>query len=217
MNFETNRGQTPPTSQFPPVHARNRKVAHRFVHISGPTVPDYTCELVGIDAGSLHIRSERRIADASPVTIAFDHIQLSGAVAGCQPVGEDWEISISLTLSRRREARIALTEGLAVGIVGEKGTTLCQATVIDVSPSGMGLRVSQPISLATRVCVEMESEMILGEVRHCHRSADGHFNVGIMIVEVVPDVRTQGAFTVLWDKLRWKLVSGLMGKNTLPR
>jgi hypothetical protein len=169
---------------------------------------------VGIESGSIHIRSEIRIADATQVAVWFDHIQLSGAVTGCQPMGDDWGVSVALGVSRRREVRLSATEHLTVGIVGERGTTACEAAVVNASPSGLGLSTNRPMKLATRIYIETEAEMLLGEVRHCRPTGEGRYSVGVMIVDVVPDARSQGKFSAFWERFRWKLASSVAGKNS---
>ena len=187
--------------------------AKRPVRITGKTVPDGDCELVGIDAGVLYVRSERRMADSSPVTVSFDQTQLSGYVTGCQPVEHEWVISIALASGRRREARIPTGEQFTVGIVSNNGTVRCRGTVTDKSPSGLGLRFSRPIAPGTRIYVEMDSVMALGEVRYCHATTDGQFIAGVAIAEFLPDVRGRNKFTEILDRLRWKLASGFRGKS----
>jgi|SRR6185437_7000297 len=187
------------------------------VHLSGPNVPDVICELLGLDAGILRVRSERRILDASPLTVSFDRIQLSGVVTGCQPIGDEWTVSIALTVSRRREARFPVNRNLTVGIIREGGSEPSLATVVNYSASGFCLGLSHPVKVASRIYVETESEMILGEVRHCYRAGDFQFVIGVLIVEVIPDVRTQGKLVVFWDKFRWRLASAILGSNPLPR
>jgi hypothetical protein len=185
----------------------------RPVRISGRTVPDGDCELVGIDAGAFYVRSERRIAESSPVTVSFEQTELDGYVTGCQPVEHEWVISIALASGRRREARIPTGEQFTVGIVNNNGTTQCLGTVTDRSPSGMGLRFSRPVAPGTRIYVEMESVMALGEVRHCHATTDGQFIAGISIAEFLPDARGRNKFTEIFDKVVCRLSAGIRGKS----
>ena len=185
------------------------------VRISGKNVPDGECELVGIDAGILYVRSERRIADGSPVTVSFDHTQLSGYVTGCQAAEDGWVISVELASGRRSEARIPTGEQYTVGVVGNRGTTRCKGVVIDRSPSGLGLRFARAIAPGTRVYVEMESVMALGEIRHCRPAPEGGFVAGMAIAEFIPDVRSRSKFMEFLHKLRWKLGSGFR-KRTAP-
>lgn len=208
-----NRGDIRRDEAAAPIQVRPRQMVAggNTVHLSGPNVPDYLCQLVGLDAGTLRVRSERRIADASPMTVSFDHIQLAGVVTGCHAMGNDWGVSIALTVTRRREARLAASGRVTVGIVGDAGTTSWPATVTNVSPSGLGLRVPEPVRLASRIYVETETEMIMGEVRHCRPAGDGQFIVGVLIVEVVPDLRTQGRLATFWERVKWRFASRMHG------
>lgn len=192
-----------------------RKSAKRIpVHISGTTIPDCACQLVGVDSGTLYLRSERQIEESSPIKVSFDHVQLSGVVAGCEVAERGWAISVALASCKRRlEARVPGGEIDAVGIVENNGTTVRSCTVVDQSPSGLGLRLNRTIETGSRVCVETQSMMIFGEVRYCRPTLDGRFVAGIMIVEVVPDVNSQNPFSVMLNNLRWKLASSIRGKD----
>jgi hypothetical protein len=53
--------------------------------------------------------------------------------------------------------------------------------------------------------VETESEMLIGEVRHCRPAAGGDFVAGMMLIEVVKDARIQGQFASLWGSMRRRL------------
>jgi len=184
------------------------------VHISGTAVPDCFGELADIDAGTVYVRAERQIPDSSPVVISFQHTQLSGIVAGCQPAGEEWIVSIALSACKGRlDERIAHGEAGILGVVEGDRTSLHQCTIIDTSAFGMGLRLGFPVATGARICVETESMMVFGEVRHCHSKPDGEFIAGILIVDVVPDTRTESKFSVILNNLRWKLASSIRGRD----
>ncbi len=193
---------------------RTQSVQRIPVHISGQDVPDTPCELVGIDAGILYVRSERQIPDGSAIVVALDQVQLSGAVAGCQALENDWVISIALASCKRRLVeRIPNGQESVIGVVEGGRADLRPCTIIDTSPYGVGLRVSFPLATGARVCVETETTMIFGEVRHCHPKLDGQFIVGILIIDVVPDVRTENPFSVMLSNLRWRLAKTIRGKD----
>lgn len=204
-----------PVADYAPLrsYARNAARASRaLVHISGTDVPDCFCLLVGIDAGTLFVRSERQIPTSTPIVVAFDHIRLAGVVANCQPTDADWVISVALGSCRRRlEDRVPVGERSVVGIVGPDGTTVVHGTVIDQSSAGLGIRLERSLDTGTRVCVETETLMVFGEVRYCRATADGHFIAGVMIVEVAPDLDSQSAFSVMLHNLRWRLASTIRG------
>lgn len=169
---------------------------------------------MGIDAGTVFVRSDRQIRESTPVVVSFDHIRLSGVVAACQPDGEEWLISIGLGACRRRlEARVPVGERSVIGIVEREGTRVVHGTVIDQSASGLGILVDRPLATGARVCVETESSMVFGEVRYCRPGADGHFVAGVLIVQVAPDLGSQNAFSVMLNNLRWKLASSIRGQE----
>ncbi len=184
------------------------------LYISGQDVPDCPCELVGIDAGLVHVRSERQIPDASAIVVSFEHVRLSGVVAECRPDAAGWIISIALASCKRRlDERIPEGEESAMGVIEGGPTKLIPCTIINTSGFGLGLRLSFPIATGARVCVERKSMMVFGEVRHCHPKLDGQYIAGILIIDVVPDVRSQGAFSVMLNNLRWKLASSIRGRD----
>ncbi len=204
--------ETPSTRAF----ARAKNPPKRVpVDISGQDVPDCPCELMGIDAGTLHIRSERQIPESSSIVVSLDHTQLSGVVVRCQPDREEWIISVALASRKRRlDKRIPQAEECAIAVIDDNRTDLRPCTIIDASPFGLGLRLSFPVKTGARVCVETESTMILGEVRHCQAKAEGVFTAGILVVDVVPDLRTQSPFSVMLQNLRFKLASRIGGRDT---
>ncbi len=157
--------------------------------------------------GFLYLRTDRRIVTGnSAVTISFDQTQLSEYVSNCQRTENAWVITIALASGRRREARIPTGEQFTAGIVSANGTTRCLATVIDKSASGMGLRFSRHVAPGTRIYVEMESVIVLGEVRHCSETTDGQFIAGVLIAEFRPDTRGRNKIEEpIIDKVRWKL------------
>jgi hypothetical protein len=203
-----------PEASAPNRTERRKSPKRTPVHLSGTNVPDCACQLVGIDAGILYLRSDRQIAESSSVMVSFDHVQLSGVVAGCQADERHWVISIALASCKRRlDGRVPAGEKSVIGIVESNGTTLRAGRVIDQSQSGLGLRLDEPMDPGARICVETETMMVFGEVRYCRPTLDGQFVAGVMIVEVVPDVHSQNAFSVMLNNLRWKLASSIRGKD----
>jgi hypothetical protein len=148
------------------------------------------------------------------VVVSFSNTQLSGIVAECRPAGPEWAVSIALSTCRRRlDDRIPLGEESMIGIVKGDGTRLHRCTIVDTSSFGLGLRVSFPIDTGTRICVETDAMIVFGEVRHCHPDPYGQFIAGVLIVDVVPDARTQNKFSVMLNNLRWKLASSIRGRD----
>ncbi len=184
------------------------------LQISGTDVPDCTCQLVGVDAGFLYVRSDRQIPEASAIVVSFDHVQLSGVVAGCQPAMQEWLISIALASSKRRlDDRIPNGQDGIIGIIGHDGVVLRACRVLDTSAFGMGLLLGFSIDPGSRVCVEAGSTMVFGEVRHCNQKLDGQYIAGLLVVDVVQDARDESKFSAILKSLRWKLASSIRGKD----
>jgi hypothetical protein len=186
------------------------------VHISGADVPDLPCELVGVDAGTLYIRGERQIPESSGVLVNLNQVTLPGVIAECQPVENEWMFSIALSSRKRRlDERIPNGQEAAISVVENGRAKLRTCTIVDTSAFGMGLRLGFPLNPGARVCVETESMMIFGEIRHCNPKLNGDYIAGMLIVDVVPDVSRQSPFSIMLNNLRWKLASSIRGRDAV--
>lgn len=175
------------------------------VRISGARIPDLTGELIDIREGVLRIRCDRRLPDGALARISLDQIQICGTVLGCIPMGGDWGVSVALSFSRRREARIPCSGKVTAGVMSAHGAKSYEASLVDVSPSGLSLRLPVPVRIAARIYVETETEMLIGEVRHCRPTDGGDFIAGVTLIEVVKDAHIQGRFASLWGNMRRRL------------
>jgi hypothetical protein len=178
------------------------------VRVFGPRIPDCMGELIDIREGVLRIRCERRLPDGAAARISLDQIQISGSVLSSISMGGDWGVSVALSFSRRREARLPCTGLVRAGVMSSRGARSYKASLVDVSPSGLSVRLPVPVKIATRIYVETESEMLLGEVRHCRPAGGDEFVVGMMLIEVVKDARAEGPLAALWGSMRRRLRLG---------
>lgn len=185
------------------------------VHISGPQVPDCPCELVEVEAGTLFVRVERQIPESSAIVINLNQVKLPGVVSECRPIEDEWLLSIALASRKRRlDERIPNGQEAAIGVVENGQAKLRTCTIVDTSAFGMGLKLAFALNPGARVCVQTESMMIFGEIRHCNPKLNGEFIAGMLIVDVVPDVSRQSPFSIMLNNLRWKLASSIRGNNT---
>ena len=88
-----------------------------------------------------------------------------------------------ISVERRQSARSKVNEPatLTVPQKPELGTLL--GTVIDVSDSGIRVRMARGMDPDTVVEIEAEKVSITGSVRHVHPNADGTFDMGVAITE----------------------------------
>ena len=172
-------------------------------------MPDSSGEIVGMDAGLLFLRSDRRIPESSSIEISFPQVKISGVVENCRRVEADWVISVAMTPGRRRLERMPVGEDTTLAVIENGAATLRRARIVDASGSGMGIRVPRPLTVGLRVCVETQATLVFGEVRYCRHEQKNSFAAGISILEVVPDVRTQSSFSLMLANLRRKVGSRL--------
>jgi hypothetical protein len=86
----------------------------------------------------------------------------------------------ALFIEKRREARYPTNDPADVEVVNG-GTGRCSATVLDVSRSGLRLKLEISINKGAEVRVTLQSNItIYGQIRYC-RPLDGAFDAGILI------------------------------------
>jgi len=77
-------------------------------------------------------------------------------------------------------------EPTPVRIFTEGDPSGIEALVVNVSKSGIGMRIYRRVTSDTKVRVEMKAIVITGSIRHCMSSGDaGWFDVGLQIDTVV--------------------------------
>jgi hypothetical protein len=87
-------------------------------------------------------------------------------------------------IERRREARYPTSDPAAVQILAPDGARV-SATVVNVSRSGLRLKLRAPLAKGMRIeVVVVRKCAIFGEVRYCSRTGDLFF-AGIQIDDVV--------------------------------
>jgi hypothetical protein len=85
---------------------------------------------------------------------------------------------------KRREPRYPVSKVSIVHPVHPVERLRLHAYVMDLSSSGMKLRVERPLDPCTQVQVLLEDVIIFGEVRHCTES-EGRYNVGVLVLDVL--------------------------------
>jgi hypothetical protein len=88
----------------------------------------------------------------------------------------------------RIERRIKIDANAVLNMPALAGPT--QVRVIDMSSSGMGVRIDAPISVGELAYVELEHGVAFGEIRHCTKLDDA-YRAGLFIEEFI--ARTPGA------------------------
>jgi len=89
----------------------------------------------------------------------------------------------ALFLEKRREARYPTNDPAEVEVVNG-GTARVPATVLDVSKSGLRLKLESSINKGAEVKITLQRNVIIfGQIRYC-RPLDGSFDVGVLIQDM---------------------------------
>ena len=97
----------------------------------------------------------------------------------------------ALFFEKRREARYPTSDPAAVQILNETGQL--PATVLDVSRSGVRLRLQAAIPKGAEVKITLQRNVVIfGQVRHCRR-CDSGFDTGVAISDLSQSAGTSAA------------------------
>lgn len=66
----------------------------------------------------------------------------------------------------------------------ERSNRIAHAKIGNVSRSGLRLILSRPVTIATRIEVELPGMIVAGETRYCRAEGPGSFEVGMKIAGV---------------------------------
>jgi hypothetical protein len=91
----------------------------------------------------------------------------------------------------RTEVREAHTESATVSELGSRNPPVLMATTIDLSASGVSLRMDQQFELGALVKIELQDWLLFAEVRNCRPDGRHKFRVGFSVEWKIP--RTSGA------------------------
>jgi hypothetical protein len=88
-------------------------------------------------------------------------------------------------MNHRRESRLAADTPVKFTVLKILGEPTCAGYVIDMSASGLQVKVPLPVPCGAQVKVEASGTIIFGEVCRCEEH-DGAFAIGLMVSELHP-------------------------------
>jgi PilZ domain-containing protein len=94
-----------------------------------------------------------------------------------------------LDVEHRREPRFKPHQPARVKVLGLSPTWEIQATTLDISGSGMGLRSDLPLPCGAPVEIETNGTVSHGTVCRCEPD-DGCYEVGIQVTEIAPVLKS---------------------------
>ena len=82
----------------------------------------------------------------------------------------------------RAEQRVPVKMEATITVAGRNVPQA--ASVIDISPSGLGLTTGEPIAVGEMACVDLGAGLAFGEIRHCEKDHTD-YRVGLRIEEYI--------------------------------
>lgn len=150
------------------------------------------------------------------VSVRFEHVAIQGEVLYCNQKSGGYVTCIGVKPendAHRREPRFPVYQPASISLLGDRGTFGLKGSVPDISKSGLGLKVSQPADVGCMICVETESMIVAGEVRHCRKSSeDGQFRMGLQITDILMDSGERRGWFGRIEEPRWRLAEVIVGR-----
>lgn len=107
----------------------------------------------------------------------------------------DSEMKLSQTAldNRRLEHRFPADAPVEVTIVYPVTPGRIKGTMVDLSKSGLRLRMETSLPKGSRVQVKLGDVVVFGEVRHCRETDEAWFEAGVHIEDMVSRVARNSA------------------------
>ncbi len=90
-------------------------------------------------------------------------------------------------MEQRCEARLPDDRSLTITLLGERESRHA-ARVKNASGSGLGLLVATCVAPGTALRIELEDELLLGEVMYCRPMEEGYF-IGVQLEQMLRGLR----------------------------
>lgn len=85
---------------------------------------------------------------------------------------------------RRSEPRISVDQSVVVTIIGSSDREPFEGTVVDLSRSGLGVRIPYAIGPGSRIEIRWSRGRVIAEVRNCLRMSSFNYRVGVKTSEI---------------------------------
>lgn len=152
---------------------------------SGKTVAGH---LIQVNTGFFQVSVPVFLQSSTVIDIVFDRQRLEVEVVFCKADDRNGyvvgaRLMAGLNGEIRREPRIPVEIAARVTTSDMPGSV--PGKLVDISRSGLGLKVPRNIPTNTGVIVELHSGIAFGEVRHCSKSGKDMWRVGLSLDEFI--------------------------------
>lgn len=198
--------------------AADVSVAHSGpeIVVHGPTGLVHKCSLFGLEQGKMHVRNDLWLEPESRVRVQFGHLTFTGMVTYCIRREGYYSTCIDLMHGKeeRREPRLSIQRGGHISTLGGgRESASAPGVLLDLAVSGMRLHVPYEVTPGTMVFIEMESELVAGEVRRCTKATNGNYEAGVAITDVLSARNTGAHNRSVLRKARMRMAHVILGKG----
>lgn len=100
---------------------------------------------------------------------------------------------------RRCEIRFKTTQNAIVTTLDGTAQTTA-GSILDVSTRGMRLKLDRPLAVGAPVRIDVEADLILGEIRYCTQQDGCTYELGIEIAHILSNAKEVAA---RWVQSSW--------------
>ncbi|MBV9760088.1 MAG: PilZ domain-containing protein [Acidobacteriaceae bacterium] len=150
-------------------------------------------QIARVNAGFLVLRSPIALEAGRTLDVAYLDRQIACETVYCHSQqGGLYKIGVrmldGMDGALRIERRIRLDASATLNTPGLPGSVIVR--VIDMSSSGLGVKIREPLRVGDLAYVELEHGVAFGEIRHCAKipgeKAETAYRAGVFIEEFIP-------------------------------
>jgi hypothetical protein len=137
--------------------------------------------------GEVILLMDDPIAAGTRVTVQLNSASFTGDILFCEPRGHRYEAHVTFDdvdeMGLRRTPRfpVSLPARLFSSAISGPG----EGQIVDVSDDGLGIELAEPVPPESNIAIQTETNVVLGEVRHCRPLSSGLFRAGVRLHHVI--------------------------------
>jgi len=144
-------------------------------------------QIARVNTGFLLMRSRMALEPARKLEVCYLERRIAGETVYCHPHSDgSYRLGVRMLEGTngalRVERRIRLDASAVLNSPCLPAAMMVR--IIDMSSSGLGVRLQAPIQVGDLAYVEMEHGVAFGEIRHCGKIEDG-YRAGIFVEEFI--------------------------------
>lgn len=150
----------------------------------------------------------------SRVTVHFGRLTFAGEVVYSTDKDTWFRTCVDLSPGedQRREPRLLIQQnGVVTTLSDDRRPSSAPGVLTDLAVSGMCLDIPNEVAPGTMIYIELESDLVAGEVRRCVRKSADRFEAGVAITDVLSSRRAGSHHRGVLEKVRSRVADVILG------